>query len=152
MQTHNYVIFKLADEVFSVPVDIAYEVIEHQKPTEVPDMANFIKGVVNVRGNILPVIDLRLKFDMPEKQADIDTVIIIMELQIDEKKYNLGVVADKVLSVLEIPENKILPVPNVGSKYNPYFVNGIYKLDNEYVVMLDIVKIFTKNEITQIIA
>jgi len=147
----NFVVFKLEHDFFAIPVSIAYEVIEYQEPTEVPDIDNFIKGIVNVRGNILPIIDLRLKFDFEEKAPTVETVIIILDLDINNRKYNIGIIVDKVISVLEIKDNQKLSVPNIGSKYKPYFVNGIYKMNTEYVAILNIIKIFTKNEITKII-
>jgi len=147
----NYVVFRLATEIFAIPVSIAHEIIGYQEVTEVPDMDSFIKGVTNVRGNIMPVIDLRQKFDMPEKEVDIDTAIIVLDMQIDNKNYRLGIIVDKVISVLEIKDAEILPVPNVGSKYNSNFVNGISKIESDYVVILNIIKIFTKNEIAKII-
>ncbi len=147
----NFVVFKLEHDFFAIPVSIAYEVIEYQEPTEVPDMDSFIKGIVNVRGNILPIIDLRLKFDFKEKSPTIETVIIILDLDIDNKNYNIGIIVDKVISVLEIKNNQILSIPDVGSKYKPYFVKGLCKMNSEYVAILNLVTIFTNNEITKII-
>ncbi len=149
--TENYVVFQLTDEFFAIPVSVAYEVIGYQEPTEVPEMQVFIRGVINVRGNIVPLIDLRQKFDMQEKKADVETVIIMISLDIEGAKYNVGIVVDKVVSVLEINETKILSVPQLGSKYNPFFVNGIFKNESDYIIMLDIIKIFKEQEIIQII-
>ena len=126
--SENYIIFHLKDETFAVPVSIAYEIIKYQEPMEVPEVKSFIKGVINVRGNIFPVIELREKFDMPVKEADIETVIILIDFEIKEKKYNIGMIVDRVSSIMEIDEIDILSVPQVGSKYNPYFVEGIFKI------------------------
>lgn len=150
-EVENYVVFRLATEIFAIPVSIAHEIIGYQEITEVPDMDIFIKGITNVRGSVMPVIDLRQKFDMPEKEVEMDTSIVILDALIDEKNYKLGIIVDKVISVIKIKDAEILPVPSVGSKYNSSFVNGITKIKSDYVVILNIIKIFTKNEIAKII-
>ncbi len=146
--TQNYVIFKIDNEMLAIPVSVAYEIISYQEPTEIPEIQEYIKGVINIRGSIMPAIDLRLKLGKNEKELDENTSIIMLDFKTNEKKYKLGIIVDEVVSILEIDELKIIPVPSVGSKYNSDFVNGMLKTDSNYIIILDIIKIITQNKIT----
>ena len=147
----EHLIFNLHDSIYTIPVEHTTEVIEYTEPTLVPEMKEYIKGVINLRGEILPIVDLRQKFDLPPAENKDELVIIICKLTIDEKIFNLGIIVDRVESVKEINNNKILSVPEMGSKYNSEFIQGIYNPDNEYIIILDIIKIFSTYEITKII-
>ena len=149
--SHPFSLFNLLNNNYAIPVNQTSEVIEYIKPTLVPDMKEFIKGIINIRGEILPIVNLRQKFALKEADNKKESVIIICKLSIDKKIFDIGVIVDKVEGVKKIEENKILSVPEIGSSYNPEFIKGIYNQDNNNFIILDLIKIFSTYEISQII-
>ena len=144
----TYLILQLVDEKFGINVENVIEAIEPGEITEVPNTAPYILGITNFRGNILTVIDLRTKFNMPITELNKAKVIIVLNYIINEKELTIGVVADSVKDVIEVSFADITDIPEIGTKYNTEFINGIVNKKNAFIVLLDIIKIFTADEIT----
>lgn len=139
----SYLSFRLDKEVFAVSVHKVLEVLEIQKITEVPRTPDYMRGVINFRGEILPVIDTRVKFNLPPAQETNKTVIIVLDLIIKDKQMMIGALADGVKDVIEIAAEEIKPVPEMGSHYNTEFLNGMFKADDDFIMILDIEKVFS---------
>lgn len=150
IQTDNrssYLSFRLGDEIFAISVAKVLEVLEIQKITRVPKTPKYMRGVLNLRGDVLPVIDTRLKFNM-ETTADTErTVIIVLDLESKNKKIVIGAIADSVKEVLEINENEIKTVPEIGSNYDAAFITGMVHHRDDFIMLLDMDKVFSLDEI-----
>ena len=143
----SYLSFKLNKEFFAVEVKKVLEVLDKQYITRVPKSPEYIKGVISFRGEILPVIETRRKFNMPLIDKDADYVIIILDLIINDKSLQLGAIADGVNDVLEITDDQIKSVPEMGSNYNTEFITGMIKLDNNFIMILNVDKVFSVDEV-----
>lgn len=147
---NSYLAFRLGEEIFATNVDKVLEVLEIQKITKVPQTPVYMRGVINLRGEVLPVIDTRIKFNMPQAEDTERTVIIVFDLQLKEKKIMLGAIADSVKEVLEINDKDIKPVPELGSEYNSKFIQGMYKSHEDFIMLLDIDEVFSIEELINI--
>ncbi len=145
-----YLSFELNGEIFAITVNNVLEVLENQKLTKVPKAPFYIKGVINFRGEILPVINTRVKFNMPEKEEDGKSVIIVFDIDLADKKLLIGGMVDGVKDVIEIADNEIKPVPDMGSKYNSDFIIGMIKSGEHFIMLLNIEKVFSTEEIVSI--
>lgn len=143
----HYLSIKLDNELFAVSVHKVLEVLQKQHITKVPNVPSFIKGVINFRGEILPVIEARQKFNMPERANDDKNVIIVLDLQRDDKHIMLGVIADGVKDVLELAEDEIKEAPTMGNNFNPEFLKGMVKVDQGFLMLLNVDKVFSSDEI-----
>lgn len=139
----TYLLFVLNNEIFAINIANVTEVIEIRSITKVPRTIGYMRGVLNLRGEVIPVLSLRLKLNIPEINDNINTVIIIIELMLNEKRIVLGIVADKVIDVIEFNNNEVLPVPDISSNYNPSYLNGMKKHDNSFIMLLNINNIIT---------
>ena len=139
---NSYLSFKLGDELFAVHVSKVLNILEMVPITRVPKSHETIVGVINLRGSVLAVVDIRMKFDLAESEYTKDTCILVLQVVIDEEIVDAGAIVDSVHSVLEVDENQILPPPTVGVKYKSEFVTGMVKEDGKFVMILDIDKIF----------
>lgn len=143
----TYVFFQLVDEYFAIDVKNVIEIIEMQDLTKVPETPDFMKGVTVFRGNILPVIDLRLKFSLPNKKNINESFIIVITYQENEKTQNIGLIVDKVYDVIALSELNIDDYPEIGSRYNAEFIDGIVKNEDQIIIILDVEKILSSAEI-----
>lgn len=144
---NSYLSFNLADETFALNVKKVLEVLQMQKITKVPQTPDYIRGVINFRGEILPVIDTRLKFNMPAIEDNPRTIIIVLDLEVKGKELKVGAIADSVKDVIDIKEIDIKDVPEMGSRYNTDFLYGMIRVDEEFIMILDIDKVFSVEEI-----
>ena len=147
METSRYLTFKLEDEVFALDVGQVREVLDLSPITKVPKAPRFMRGVINVRGSVVPVVDLRLKFGMPEIKNTLDTRIVVMELSLDNETVVVGAIADSVHEVMELEVGHIEPPPKIGSRWRTEFIKGIGKRDNQFIIILDIDKIFSSDDL-----
>ncbi len=146
---NSYLTFQLDSDIFSVNVSKVVEIVEIPKITKVPQAPTYMKGVINLRGSVLPVVDTRMKFGFAEKEHNIDTSIIVMEISINkDDNIVVGAIVDKVLDVLEFSSDTIQPSPSIGSKYKPEFILGMGKSsEGNFVMILDIDKVFSTDEL-----
>ena len=143
----QFLTFLLDGETYAVPVGKVREVLEYTKPTKLPKTLPYMKGVINVRGTGVPVIDLREKFDMLELQVTKDTAIIIMEISDAEGQQQLiGALTDQVNEVMEIDSDQLEPPPRFGSKVETSFIHSVGKRENSFIIVLDLDKAFSHQE------
>ncbi len=149
-ETVQYLTFKLADEVFALDVAKVREILEQSSITKVPQTPDFMRGVINLRGSVVPVIDMRLKFGMSATEQTVNTCIIVAEVQMDDEIIVLGALADSVQEVIEMEPQQIEAAPHIGTRLNTDFIKGMGKHDGRFVIILDIDKIFTSEELMKV--
>ena len=147
---NQYLTFTLAKEQYAVSVSKVMEVLEYTNITKVPRTLDFMRGVINVRGSVIPVIDLRLKFDMDEAERTIDTSIIVMNVDVGDESVTLGTLADSVQEVISLDPSSIEPAPQIGTKINTRFISGIGKQNDRFIIILDIDAVFSDQEIAAV--
>lgn len=142
-----YLTFTLDEELFAVDVGKVREVLDLTKITRVPQTPEYMKGVINLRGNVVPVIDFRLKFGMDEVEPTIDTCIIVLEIDVEDELLIIGALADSVREVFELEPEQIEPAPRLGTKFNVDYLHGIGRKDDSFLMILNIDKAFSMDEI-----
>ncbi len=147
LETNQFLAFKLESEVFAFDISKVREVLEFDTVTKVPQTPDMMKGVINLRGSVVPVIDMRIKFGMGETEKTVNTVIIIIEIVLDENSTMIGALVDSVNEVMDLDENDIEPPPKIGTKLNTEFIRGMGKQDDQFIIILDIEKIFSSDEL-----
>jgi purine-binding chemotaxis protein CheW len=150
MQTTQYLTFKLDHEIFALEITKVREVLDFTAITKVPRTPPFMRGVINLRGSVVPVVDLRLKFGMSRTEQTLNTCIIITEVMVDNETTILGALADSVQEVLDLGAEHIVPAPKIGTKLNTEFIKGMGKQNNRFVIILDSDKIFSVGELAQV--
>jgi purine-binding chemotaxis protein CheW len=143
----QYLTFKLEDEVFALDISKVREVLDFTSITKVPKTPEFMRGVINLRGSVVPVVDLRLKFGMSRTEKTVNTCIIITEVTVDNETTVLGALADSVQEVMDLGPDHIEPAPKIGTRLNTEFIRGMGKRDNTFVIILDIDKVFSVDEL-----
>lgn len=139
----EYLSFQLADELFAIEVSKVREVLEYTTITRVPGSQDFMEGVINVRGSVVPVMDLKKKLNIPESDTGINTRIVIMELILNDEKVVVGFIADSVREVMSLSPGQIQAPPKLGSKLRIDYSKGILEQDDTLVIILDIERIIT---------
>ncbi|MGD0819451.1 MAG: chemotaxis protein CheW [Desulfomonilia bacterium] len=147
-ETRQYLSFKLDEEEFALDISKVREVLDFTKITKVPQTPDFMKGVINLRGAVVPVVDLNRKFGIKDTEKTVNTRIIIGEVSIEGDETVLGVLADSVHEVMELEPESIEPAPKIGAKLNTDFIKGMGKRDDEFVMILDIDKVFSAGELS----
>lgn len=146
----TYLSFRLGDEEFAANVHKVLNILEMTPITKVPKSPIYMRGVINLRGSVLPVIDLRTKFGMEPTQTTIDTCIVVLNIEMDNDNLTLGVLVDAVKEVLEIEEDKIEPAPNIGTKYRAEFIKGMWKKEESFIMLLNIDTVFSSDELVMV--
>ncbi len=141
-----YLTFKLDQEVFAVVVSQVREVLELEKIMKVPRTLDYMLGVINVRGSVIPVMDLRQKFGLAAVEMTLYTRIIVLELYLDGEVTILGAIADSVHDVLELDSDQIAPPPKIGNHWRTEFIKGVGNSDGQFILVLDINKAFSVEE------
>ena len=147
LETTQFLAFKLEDEDFAFDISKVREVLEFTTVTKVPQTPDMMKGVINLRGSVVPVIDMRIKFGMEETEKTVNTVIIIIELDLDDEMTQIGAVVDSVKEVMDLDAEHIEPPPKIGTKLNTDFIKGMGKKDGQFIMILDIKTIFSSEEL-----
>ena len=143
----QYLTFRIDDEVFALDVSQVREVLDISTITKVPRAPEFMRGVINVRGNVVPVVDLRHKFGLEQTTNTVDTRIVVMELDMDGEVAVLGALADAVHEVIELEAGEIEAPPRIGQRWRTEFIKGIGKRDSRFVILLDIDRVFSSDEL-----
>jgi len=146
-ETRQYLSFKLDEEEFALDISKVREVLDFTKITKVPQTPDFMKGVINLRGSVVPVVDLNKKFGIKHTEKTSDTRIIIGEVTIDGNDIMLGVLADSVHEVMDIEPENIEPSPRIGTRLNTEFLKGMGRRGEEFVMILDIDKVFSAEDL-----
>lgn len=148
----QYLTFGLGPEMFAIRILSIREIIEYGGLTSVPMMPAFVRGVINLRGSVVPVIDLSARFGRGESEVLRRSCIVIAEVERDGERQELGVMVDSVSEVLEIPPRDIEPAPAFGARLRPEFIRGIGKVDGRFVIILDIGKVLDVEEMAALSA
>jgi purine-binding chemotaxis protein CheW len=144
---NSYLSFRLDEETFGTNVGSVLSILEMIRITKVPCSPAYLKGVINLRGEVLPVIDLRLRFGMPAAEINSSTCILVMEISLETQNLKIGVMVDSVSEVHEIEPDEILPRPGIASKFRSEFIEGMYKNGDSFIMLLDMDKIITYDEL-----
>jgi purine-binding chemotaxis protein CheW len=143
----TYLSFKLGEEVFAINVSKVINILEMSNITKIPKTPDYMKGVINLRGMVLPVVDIRIKFGLPEKELSVDTSIIVLSIDLNGEPVFIGIQVDAVREVLELKSEDIAPAPTIGTKYNSGFIEGMWRIDDKFIMILDIDKVFSTDEV-----
>lgn len=146
-EIRQYLTFTLDGEQYAADVSRVQEVLELLPLTKLPRMPEYMKGVINIRGSVVPVVDLREKFGMAEVEETVDTSIIVMDVKDGEKRMTVGCLADSVEEVVDITPESVEPPPSFGTKVDTEFIEGIAKRDEQFIIVLDINRVFDDAEI-----
>ncbi len=147
LKTGKYLTFTLADEEYGIGILKVKEIIGMMAITSVPRTPDFVKGVINLRGKVIPVIDLRLKFGMAPIPYTDRTCIIVVEIDFDDMTIQIGIVVDAVSEVLNIKEEEIENAPSFGTSLNTDYILGMAKIDKGVKILLDIDRVLSAKEI-----
>ncbi len=149
-QQHQYLTFMLNSEIFAIGILRIKEIIEYGNLTEVPRMPGFIRGVINLRGAVVPVIDLGSRFGKQASTVSRRTCIVIIEVQHDDAQQVVGVMVDAVNEVLDIPATEIEPAPSFGAKIRADFIRGMGKVDGKFVIILNVDHVLSLDEMSSL--
>lgn len=133
----QYLTFMLAGETFALGILAIKEIIEYSVPTAVPMMPEYLRGVINLRGLVVPVVDLAVRFGKAASPVTKRTCIVIVEIEVDGERHDIGAVVDAVNAVLEIPQSEIEPPPSFGTRIRTDFIAGMGKVAGRFVMLLD---------------
>jgi purine-binding chemotaxis protein CheW len=147
VQGRQYLTFMVAGESFGIAISSVKEIIEYRAPTEVPMLPAYLRGIVNLRGRVLPVIDLVARFGRGKVQPARRTCIVILEVQQNDEQHDIGVVVDAVSAVVEIADVDIEPAPSFGANLRADFISGMGKVGEQFVILLDIGKVLSIEEL-----
>ncbi len=145
-EEQKYLTFLLGGEMFAVGILHTKEIIEYGNLTPVPMMSKFIRGVINLRGAVVPVIDLAARFGRIQAVITRRSCIVIIEVEAEGEKHDVGVVVDSVSEVLEIPTAEIEPAPGFGAKIRADFITGMGKVNNKFVIILNVDSVLSIDE------
>lgn len=148
----QYLTFNLADEVYAIPLMGVKEILEYGGVTTIPTMPAFIRGVVNLRGRVVPVVDLSSRFGGKPVELSRRTCIVIVEIENEsadgQTRQDMGVVVDSVRAVVDIPAGDIEPAPAFGARIRTDFIQGMWKTEGRFVIVLNIGRVLSVDEIT----
>lgn len=149
-QVQQYLTFMLGGEMFAIGILAIKEIIEYGNVTEVPMMPPFIRGVINLRGAVVPVVDLSARFGRQRSALTKRTCIVIIEVKSDEDKHDVGVVVDAVSEVLEIPAGEIEPPPSFGARIRADFIAGMGKVNGKFVILLNVNNVLSMDDLAML--
>jgi purine-binding chemotaxis protein CheW len=143
----SYLSFTLNDEEFATNVGSVMSILEMPKITKLPNAPTYMRGIINLRGEVLPVIDIHYKFGLPEAKITSGTCILVMEATVEGQYIRFGILVDAVNEVHEIEPSKIAPTPTLGSKYRSDFLEGIYQNNDSFIMIVDIENVLMADEV-----
>ena len=146
-ETRQYLTFKLDEEVFAIDVAKVREVLDLTSITKIPRTPDFMSGVINLRGSVVPVVDLRLCFEMSKTNKTVNTCIVVVELLLDGEPTVIGALADSVEEVIDLEPDQIQPAPRIGTHLRTDFIRGMGRRDTQFIMILDIDKVFSAEEL-----
>ena len=147
LETTQYLTFRLGGEVYALDIGKVREVLDFTTATKVPRTPDFMRGVINLRGSVVPVVDLRLKFGMSATEKTVNTCVIITEVTVDGDTTVLGALADSVQEVIDLLPSDISPAPKIGTRLRTEFIRGMGKRDDRFIIILDIDRVFSSDEL-----
>ncbi len=148
--TRQYLTFQLGDEVFAIDVANVREILEFSTVTKVPKTPEYMRGVINLRGSVVPVVDMRQKFGMSSTEKTINTCIVVVEVTYGNEDIVMGALVDSVQEVFELEAGNIEPAPRIGTHVRTEFIKGMGKKDDRFIIILDSSKVFSAEDIAGI--
>jgi purine-binding chemotaxis protein CheW len=145
--TSQYLTFKLDQELFAVDIAKVREVLEFTTMTKVPRTPDFMRGVINLRGNVVPVVDMRLKLGLSMTEKTVDTCVVISEVAVDGERTVLGALVDSVQEVIDLDASNVSPPPHMGSRIDASVIRGMGKREDQFIMILDLDRVFTADEL-----
>jgi purine-binding chemotaxis protein CheW len=149
-QTSQYLTFKLDNEIYAMDITTVREVLDITQITKVPQMPDFMCGVINLRGSVVPVVDLRLKFGLEKAASVREACIVIIEIILDDEETVLGILVDSVQEVISLEPEQIDPPPRIGTRLKTQFIKGMGKKDKEFIIILETAKVFSAQELAAV--
>lgn len=146
-ETAQYITFKLGEELFAINVGQVREVLEISQITRVPTAPDYMRGVVNVRGRAIPVVDLRMKFGLPKTTDTVNSRVVVMELDLDGETTVVGGIADSVHEVIELEPSQINPPPRIAMRWRTELIQGMGRRGDEFIIILDINAVFSSDDL-----
>lgn len=146
----KFLTFKLGEESYGLGILKVQEIIKIMPVTRVPRTPSFTRGVINLRGRVIPVVDLRMKFDMEAVEDTERTCIVVVQVLRDADPVTMGLIVDEVSEVVEVPQSQIEPPPSLGAGVDTAFILGMGKLGDKVVMLLDVDKTLTADEISAV--
>ncbi|HBH47245.1 MAG TPA: chemotaxis protein CheW [Bacteroidales bacterium] len=140
----SFLSFRIGTELFGASVKNVISILEMTKITKVPKAPEYMKGVLNLRGNVLPVIDARIKFQIDNTAITENTCILVMQIGGKSESLLIGAIVDSVQEVLQINEDDIQPPPSIGANYQNQFIHGMVKSKDEFIMLLNVNKLFSE--------
>lgn len=147
----QYLTFQLGSEVFGIDVSNVREILEFNSATRVPKTPDFMRGVINLRGSVVPVLDMRLKFGLTETEKTVNTCVVVVEVSFDGENIVIGALVDSVQEVFEMDSSLIEPAPRIGTQLKTEFIKGMGKKDDSFIIILDIGKVFSLEELAGVV-
>lgn len=144
---NSYFTFRLGSKLFAINIGQVTKILELTEITKMPNSPSYFRGIINLFGDVIPVFDGRLKFGFQENERTRDTCILILVFELDGQTVSSGIIVDSVEKVLIFEPDEIKPAPTVGKGFNAEFINGITTFEDEFVIILNIEKIFSEEEI-----
>lgn len=151
LQSRQFLTFRIGEEIFGMELEQTREVIEYNGVTAVPLMPGFLSGVINLRGEVVPVIDLAVRLGRKPIEIKRRTCIVITEIHYEGKEFTLGLLADAVSEVTEFSETDIENAPAFGAKIRAEFIQGIARKDDSFVILLDAEKTLSMRELAKLV-
>ncbi len=149
-ETRQYLTFKLGNETFATDVAKVREVLDFTTITEIPRTPDFMSGVINLRGNVVPVVDLRLCFEMSKTEKTVNTCIVVVEMLLEGETTVIGALADSVEEVIDLEPDQIQPPPRIGTQIRTDFIKGMGKRDAQFIMILDMDRVFSAEELSAV--
>jgi purine-binding chemotaxis protein CheW len=150
MENVTYLTFVLDNDLFAVDVKSVLEVLEQQHITKVPKAPEGILGIINFRGEILPVIDSRNRFNLPTSESE-KVFVIILEVELNDQRYLISATADGVRDVIEVAKDEVKPVPELGLSYDARFISGVIHLNEQFILVVKPAKLFSISDLKSIV-
>ena len=149
VSTESHLTFVLDKETFCVSVNAVSKILEMTPITRVPESPTYMRGIINLRGNILPVVDTRLKLGLDRVDPTVKTRILVLEIETEDQTLSIGAIVDLAKEVIEIPTEEILPPPSLEDYERAPYIEGIISHEEKFIMMLNINKLFAKKEIEE---
>jgi purine-binding chemotaxis protein CheW len=149
-ETRQYLTFKLGNEIFATDVAKVREVLDLTTITQIPRTPEFMAGVINLRGSVVPVVDLRLCFEMSKTENTRNTCIVVVEVLLENESTIIGALTDSVEEVIDLEPDQIQPAPRIGTQIKTDFIKGMGKRDTQFIMILDIDRVFSSGELAAV--
>jgi purine-binding chemotaxis protein CheW len=146
-EMRQYLTFKLGNEIFGIDVAKVREILDFTTITEIPRTPEFMSGVINLRGNVVPVVDLRLCFQMSKTVRTRNTCIVVVEVLLESESTVIGALADSVEEVIDMEPDQIKPAPKIGTQIRTDFIKGMGTRENQFIMILDIDRVFSVEQL-----